>query len=194
MKKIKVVSIILLVVALIIPINVFAHPGGLDSKGCHYCRTNCPKWGLDDNEYHCHSGNTYTNSKGEKFDKEGNKITTTTTTKKPTTTTTTRRVTTTITKKVTTTTKSNPTTKKSTTTKKNNTMVKTTARKQGTTTKETTTEEVKPVVETTTTNNINPTTTNSSEETTSDGSFVGGVVTMGAIGFGAYKLGKRKKK
>lgn len=38
--------------------DVYAHPGRTDSKGCHYCRTNCAKWGLRNGEYHCHnSGN-----------------------------------------------------------------------------------------------------------------------------------------
>ena len=32
----------------------FAHSGGTDAKGCHTCRTNCAKWGLQDGEYHCH--------------------------------------------------------------------------------------------------------------------------------------------
>jgi len=37
---------------------VLAHPGNTDASGCHTCRTNCPSWGLDYGEYHCH------NSKG----------------------------------------------------------------------------------------------------------------------------------
>ena len=65
---------ILLTTFLFMPTIVFAHPGGLDSKGCHYCRTNCAKWGLEQNEYHCHSGNTYSNSKGQTFNKDGVKI------------------------------------------------------------------------------------------------------------------------
>lgn len=65
---------ILLITFLFMPTIVFAHPGGLDSNGCHYCRTNCANWGLEQNEYHCHSGNTYTNSKGQTFNKEGVKI------------------------------------------------------------------------------------------------------------------------
>lgn len=64
------------IVMVIMPVTVLAHPGGLDSSGCHYCRTNCAKWGLDTNEYHCHNNtnNTYTNSKGEVYDKSGSKI------------------------------------------------------------------------------------------------------------------------
>lgn len=66
--------ILIIIVYLLFPLNVFAHPGGLDSKGCHYCRTNCAKWGLEQNEYHCHNGNTYSNSKGQTFNKDGVKI------------------------------------------------------------------------------------------------------------------------
>lgn len=75
MKKItfKIIGLFILI-TMIIPTTVFAHPGRLDSKGCHYCRTNCSSWGLENNEYHCHSGNTYTNSKGEVYDKSGTKI------------------------------------------------------------------------------------------------------------------------
>ena len=64
-------------VCLLIPLNTFAHPGRTDSKGCHKCNadnTNCASWGLNDYEYHCHSGNTYTNSKGQVFNSDGTKI------------------------------------------------------------------------------------------------------------------------
>ena len=59
---------------IMLPISVFAHPGNTNESGCHYCRTNCAKWGLDNNEYHCHNGNTYTNSKDDIYDKSGTKI------------------------------------------------------------------------------------------------------------------------
>ncbi|MFA7209371.1 MAG: hypothetical protein WC120_03715 [Parcubacteria group bacterium] len=36
--------------------NAFAHPGNTASDGCHYCRTNCDKWGVAWNERHCHEG------------------------------------------------------------------------------------------------------------------------------------------
>lgn len=74
MKKNDFKFILIIIVCLLFPLNVFAHPGGLDSKGCHYCRTNCAKWGLEQNEYHCHSDNTYSNSKGQTFNKDGVKI------------------------------------------------------------------------------------------------------------------------
>ena len=34
--------------------TLMAHPGRTDSSGCHTCKTNCPKWGLEYGEYHCH--------------------------------------------------------------------------------------------------------------------------------------------
>ena len=34
----------------------YAHPGGRASDGCHYCRTNCAKWGEKKDERHCHNG------------------------------------------------------------------------------------------------------------------------------------------
>ena len=72
--KNKSFKIIISISMLIIPISVFAHPGRTDSSGCHTCKTNCSSWGLDNNEYHCHNGNTYTNSKGDVYDKAGTKI------------------------------------------------------------------------------------------------------------------------
>ncbi|MFL8888425.1 YHYH domain-containing protein [Helcococcus kunzii] len=53
-----------------------AHPGRTDKNGGHTCRTNCTeRWGLFYGEHHHHaSDGSYTNSKGERFDKRGNKI------------------------------------------------------------------------------------------------------------------------
>lgn len=31
-----------------------SHPGRTNSAGCHVCRTNCAKWGVDFGETHCH--------------------------------------------------------------------------------------------------------------------------------------------
>jgi hypothetical protein len=50
--------LIVFALALIFPIFVSAHPGRIDSSGCHTCKTNCSNWGLSYGEYHCH------NSKG----------------------------------------------------------------------------------------------------------------------------------
>lgn len=46
--------IIALTFFLYLPQTVFAHPGRTASDGCHYCRTNCDKWGVPWNERHCH--------------------------------------------------------------------------------------------------------------------------------------------
>jgi hypothetical protein len=51
MKKILITIIILLS---LYPLIVFAHPGNTASDGCHYCRTNCDKWGETWNKRHCH--------------------------------------------------------------------------------------------------------------------------------------------
>ena len=52
-------NLILLVIVIILSVvfestATFAHSGGTDSYGCHTCRTNCPSYGLDYDEYHCH--------------------------------------------------------------------------------------------------------------------------------------------
>jgi len=36
------------------PNLAFAHPGRTASDGCHYCRTNCDKWGVPWGVRHCH--------------------------------------------------------------------------------------------------------------------------------------------
>jgi hypothetical protein len=35
--------------------TVSAHSGGTDSSGCHTCHTNCPSYGLNFGQYHCHN-------------------------------------------------------------------------------------------------------------------------------------------
>lgn len=37
--------------------DLYAHPGKTAADGCHYCRTNCDKYGVAWNERHCHGGN-----------------------------------------------------------------------------------------------------------------------------------------
>jgi hypothetical protein len=54
-KRITFITIFLFIIS---PVSVFAHPGKTDSDGCHYCRTNCDKWGVPRNERHCHNGGT----------------------------------------------------------------------------------------------------------------------------------------
>lgn len=64
MKK-KIKRLIMIMIVVLLPLYVEAHPGRTDSNGCHTCRTNCAKWGLRYGQYHCHgktnrstSGNT----------------------------------------------------------------------------------------------------------------------------------------
>ncbi len=66
--------VITILCVILCPYNTFAHPGRTDSNGCHYCRTNCASWGLNQDEYHCHSGNTYTNSLGQVFNADGSMV------------------------------------------------------------------------------------------------------------------------
>ena len=72
MRKRAIIVFIFCGVILFNPNVVLAHPGRTDSNGCHKCNTNCAKWGLDTGEYHCHNGNTYTNSRGQTFNSDGN--------------------------------------------------------------------------------------------------------------------------
>lgn len=74
MKKIFLFIFVVCFMFLFIPNKVLAHPGRTDSNGGHTCKTNCSKWGLSDDEYHYHSGNTYTNSKGQIFNSDGTMI------------------------------------------------------------------------------------------------------------------------
>ena len=49
--------IIILCVALAtlsIPSTTYSHPGRTAADGCHYCRTNCDKWGVEWDKRHCH--------------------------------------------------------------------------------------------------------------------------------------------
>ena len=42
-------------ILVLLPFLTWAHPGGLDSAGCHVCRTNCDKYGVPWDEKHCHN-------------------------------------------------------------------------------------------------------------------------------------------
>lgn len=53
MKK-KIKRLITIMIVVLSPLYVEAHPGRTDSNGCHTCRTNCAKWGLRYGQYHCH--------------------------------------------------------------------------------------------------------------------------------------------
>ncbi|MBD3238584.1 MAG: hypothetical protein GF332_03025 [Candidatus Moranbacteria bacterium] len=50
----KKVIIVLLILFVSFP-NAQAHPGNTAADGCHYCRTNCDKWGVPWNQRHCHN-------------------------------------------------------------------------------------------------------------------------------------------
>jgi endonuclease YncB( thermonuclease family) len=55
--KARIASIIFTLLCLFIfASNVEAHPGRTAADGCHYCRTNCDKWGVPWGERHCHGG------------------------------------------------------------------------------------------------------------------------------------------
>lgn len=55
MKKYAIVLILVSFLFSMIPFEVFAHPGRTNSKGCHFCRTNCRKWRVKQGKQHCHS-------------------------------------------------------------------------------------------------------------------------------------------
>ena len=61
MKKYGILILVVFISLLSIK-DVYAHPGRTDSRGCHYCRTNCAKWGLSNGEYHCHNNGSSSNS------------------------------------------------------------------------------------------------------------------------------------
>ena len=70
----KKIIILMLGIFFAFPSVALAHPGRLDSNGGHYCHKNCEKWGLDYEEYHYHSGNTYRNKKGQVYNNDGTLI------------------------------------------------------------------------------------------------------------------------
>ena len=46
--------IIFTIIAFLAPSLAMAHPGRTAGDGCHYCRTNCDKWGVPWGKRHCH--------------------------------------------------------------------------------------------------------------------------------------------
>lgn len=67
MKK-KIKGLIIVMIVILSPLYVEAHPGRTDSNGCHTCRTNCAKWGLSYGQYHCH-GKTNSSSSSSNTNK-----------------------------------------------------------------------------------------------------------------------------
>jgi len=55
---------LILVIWILLPVMVDAHPGNTASDGCHYCRTNCDRWGRAWNKRHCHGGGSSSSSSG----------------------------------------------------------------------------------------------------------------------------------
>lgn len=72
--KRKIKGLIMIIIVILSPLYVEAHPGRTDSNGCHTCRTNCAKWGLSYGQYHCHGK---TNSSTSTSSSNTNKTTTT---------------------------------------------------------------------------------------------------------------------
>lgn len=58
---------IVVILLLLLPVST-AHPGRKNKDGCHTCRTNCENWGLEYEEYHCHTSNQEGDSEGNKDD------------------------------------------------------------------------------------------------------------------------------
>ena len=56
-KRVKYTLLLLLIVVLglVFAVSVHAHPGRTAADGCHYCRTNCDRWGVPWNARHCHN-------------------------------------------------------------------------------------------------------------------------------------------
>lgn len=69
MKKGKKLKFILFLIVALMNCNVYAHPGGTDSNGCHTCRTNCSKWGLRNGQYHCHNSSSSQTNKSSSSNK-----------------------------------------------------------------------------------------------------------------------------
>ena len=68
MKKFLIIALM----SFIIGLPVWAHPGSTASDGCHYCRTNCDKWGVAWNQRHCHGGSTSTGTSRSQSNKDIN--------------------------------------------------------------------------------------------------------------------------
>ena len=47
---------LLAVLLVLLALDAAAHPGRTASDGCHYCRTNCSRWGVPADKRHCHGG------------------------------------------------------------------------------------------------------------------------------------------
>jgi len=64
MMKVLLPSILIAATLSIISTPVVSHPGRTASDGCHYCRTNCGRWGVPWDARHCHNGYRIDGSSG----------------------------------------------------------------------------------------------------------------------------------
>lgn len=48
--------LIIAILFVLFPSISYAHPGRTAADGCHYCGTNCDRWGVTWNERYCHGG------------------------------------------------------------------------------------------------------------------------------------------
>ena len=57
-RSVAVARYLLAVLLVLLALDAAAHPGRTASDGCHYCRTNCSRWGVPADKRHCHGGAT----------------------------------------------------------------------------------------------------------------------------------------
>jgi hypothetical protein len=69
MEKSFKILIFIIVLFILFPKDIYAHPGNTASDGCHYCWTNCDYWGEVYGERHCHNGSS--NSEDDSNYEEG---------------------------------------------------------------------------------------------------------------------------
>ena len=54
----KMIRVVFICLILFGSVNIgYAHPGRTASDGCHYCWTNCDRWGEVEGARHCHGNN-----------------------------------------------------------------------------------------------------------------------------------------
>ncbi len=51
----RIIFTLLSLTILTVAVPASAHPGRTAADGCHYCRTNCAKWGEVEGARHCHN-------------------------------------------------------------------------------------------------------------------------------------------
>lgn len=84
--KRKIKGLIIIMIVVLSPLYVEAHPGRTDSNGCHTCKKNCAKWGLSYGQYHCHGKTNSSNSNSNSSSNSSSNSTSSSNTNKTTTT------------------------------------------------------------------------------------------------------------